>query len=247
MIRYFPQLLQLNQPPGSTSDSSSWTLDSRQDSQLKVPKRKKVETAAPTITPPEKIRRGMQDTPQESTTTGSGSTGSTQSTGNGDKPDPKQLKFPNVSGDVPKTTDPIPRKGDAVKPKAKPAAAKTKAVKDPKGSEPTAKTKPAKPAEGPTVSAPVKVQPPGSEWIKRSPSSGVSELLRRQSTSEMDTGKPTPEQVEALRVQAAVNAAEEGRAGETKEGKAGKKRQRDPVCHARRMRFYRSLTSHGLG
>lgn len=222
-------------------------MDSRQDSQLKVPKRKKVETAAPTITPPEKIRRGMQDTPQESTTTGSGSTGSTQSTGNGDKPDPKQLKFPNVSGDVPKTTDPIPRKGDAVKPKAKPAAAKTKAVKDPKGSEPTAKTKPAKPAEGPTVSAPVKVQPPGSEWIKRSPSSGVSELLRRQSTSEMDTGKPTPEQVEALRVQAAVNAAEEGRAGETKEGKAGKKRQRDPVCHARRMRFYRSLTSHGLG
>lgn len=198
-------------------------MDDTADSQLEITKSEKAAL---------KKLRQMQESPQVvDGSTGSGTPTATPSPSSV-TPSPKSsskstifARGSNVQGKGPdvvtKASAPAPSK-----PACKKAAAKPKSVPKSTPPEKTDSTQP-------------------KQEIKRSNSTGVGEVLKRGNTTDSDV---QPKNLEEMKT--AAEALEEEMKEQEKSlaklEKEGKRRERDPIAHARRMRFYRSLSSRGL-
>ena len=122
-------------------------------------------------------------------------------------------------------------------------------IPDPNGVEnkPACKKAAAKPKSAPRTKAPEKHDPPNmpKQELQRSHSSGVASVLQRGNTSDSDL-QPKNLQEMTTAAEALEEEMKEKEKSLAKLEKEGKRRERDPVAHARRMRFYRSLSSLGL-
>ena len=139
-----------------------------------------------------------------------------------------------------------PKAAAAPKPKVAPkaTAAKAKAVAK-VADEPAAEAKNAlTPPEHKGGDAKCAKQPAKVE-IKRSGSAGVASILGRQSTEEK-LASPRPEVSPTEQLGKLQEYKEKGEAGKDEGKKEGKRRKRDAAAHARRNRFYRTLSSQGL-
>ena len=155
------------------------TLDSQQDSQLLVPRKRKQLPNPGTVTPPEKIKEGMSKTPtppSEKSTTPPSTPASSAGTSK-DSVSRKQLQFGGEkSGKGNGKTD---ESGEIEANSKKIAAAKTKVI-PPKGNT------------GPGTL--VATQP--KQEVKRSPSTGVADVLNRSTTATSDLEMQSPKDVQ---------------------------------------------------
>ncbi len=120
-------------------------------------------------------------------------------------------------------------------------------IPDPKGGEnkPACKKAAAKPKNAPGTKAPWDPPNMPKQELQRSHSSGVASVLQRGNTSDSDF-PPKNFQEMTTAAEALEEEMKEQEKSLAKLEKEGKRRERDPVAHARRMRFYRSLSSLGL-
>ena len=217
------------------------TLDPNEDSQVMV-KRKGLKRAAPLETPPEKIQKGMQKTPEttvgSTTPPSSNESEKTPSSSEGSKPGEVAKKLFNESdkpAPAPKDSQGPNRDTQAKDGKAAAVKGAAKPKVQPPQRVPAPKAPPAEPVP-PSSTCPAA---PKHEKVKRSPSLGVQSLLNRSQTQE-SVASPCPPTPRVEPPELTENP------GADESEPAKKKRKRDKAAHARRNRFYRTLDSRGL-